>query len=190
MGDRWYSNNRQVKKLIDKYMGRNKRMAMSGMTVSGAMGKLSKIPKGAIGSVELITTPIYIMYQASKITRKKGEQIQLQVKNNLIVIKRDSIKTLMKITEKLRTQDQRANITLKLEEICALVGGIRAESQETEHLIATLKTNRNWKIRNLWSEYYTDMIKNAQNKAQNKRNEQHRSRTVHKISIKISHNNQ
>ena len=142
-------------------MGRKKRMAMSGMTVARAMGTLAKIPKGLVGSVGMITTPIYTIYQASKITRRKGEKLQLQVKNNLIVIERDSIKNLKEITKKLSIQDLRANITLNLEEISALVGGIRAESQETEHLIATLRTERNWKLKNLWSEYYTGMIKTA-----------------------------
>ena len=52
-------------------------------------------------------------------------------------------------------------MTLQLEEISAVLGGLRAGSQAIDHLITTLKPERRWNLKNLWSEYYKDMIKTA-----------------------------
>ena len=117
-GERWFSNNRQVEKIIDEQMRRKKRMAISGMTLSGA---IDSVPKGLVGSVGLITTPIATMYQASKITIRKGEKLQLAVKRNLKVIEEDSIKNLKAIEEKMKNQDRKANMTLQLEEISTVL---------------------------------------------------------------------
>ena len=52
-------------------------------------------------------------------------------------------------------------MTLQLEEISTVLGGLRAESQTIYHLITTLKQEKRWNLKNLWSEYYKDMIKTA-----------------------------
>ena len=70
---------------------------------------LLKIQKGLLGATGLILTQISTLYQTSRITKRKGEKLQLEIKNNLKIIKTDNLNNLKKIKRRIESMDKRAN---------------------------------------------------------------------------------
>lgn len=96
-----YSTNQHLDRMVFPNKKRKRRMTIP--------KGLLKIPKGLLGATGLILTQISTIYQTSKITKRKGEKLQLEIKNNLKIIKTDNLNNLKKIKRRIESMDKRAN---------------------------------------------------------------------------------
>ena len=96
-----YSTNQHLDRMVFPNKKRKRRMTIP--------KGLLKIPKGLLGETGLILTQISTIYQTSKITKRKGEKLQLEIKNNLKIIKTDNLNNLKKIKRRIESMDKRAN---------------------------------------------------------------------------------